>query len=412
MLSEKIIKYFFAALGCLLPLLLQAGTLKTVTLEPEKNTVQVKLTFSGDYKYRTFTLANPDRVVIDLVDVKQGSFKPEQRKGSAASVKKLRIGYPKPNVIRLVFDTSEAMDVIRVTPKGGRGEGVLSVAFAPLGKKKVVAAPPVIEKKPPPKPRRDVIVVIDPGHGGKDPGATGSKKTREKHVVLSIAKQLKTLIDKEPGMRAVLTRSGDYYIGLRERLDIARKHHADLFVSIHADAFAHPQAKGASVFALSQRGATSEAARWLAEKENYSELGGVNLSDLDDQNDVIRTVLLDLSQTATTTASLQMGSEVLKRLGAVTSLHTRKVEQARFVVLKSPDIPSVLVETGFISNPTEEKNLTSPKYQAQLTKAIFEGLKSYFWQHPPHGTHLEAKANEKLNFAKLQNQKEAPRGHG
>ena len=172
-------------------------------------------------------------------------------------------------------------------------------------------------------------------------------------------------------MRAVLTRNGDYYIGLRERMYIARKDNADIFVAIHADAFNNPDSNGASVFALSARGATSEAARWLAEKENYSELGGVNLRGLDDANGVIRTVLIDLSQTATIGASLQMGSRVLRQLDTITRLHNAKVEQARFMVLKSPDIPSILIETGFISNPREERNLTNPAYQTRLTQAIF-----------------------------------------
>ena len=201
-------------------------------------------------------------------------------------------------------------------------------------------------------------------------------------------------------MRAVLTRNGDYYIGLRERMSIARRHNADIFVAIHADAFNNPNSNGASVFALSPRGATSEAARWLAEKENHSELGGVNLSGLDDQNGVIRTVLLDLSQTATIGSSVQMGSRVLRGLDTVTTLHNNKVEQARFVVLKSPDIPSILIETGFISNPREERNLNSPFYQARLTQAIFKGLKGYFWDYPPHGTRVEAMAGGAVHLVR------------
>jgi N-acetylmuramoyl-L-alanine amidase len=236
---------------------------------------------------------------------------------------------------------------------------------------------------------RDVIIVLDPGHGGHDPGAIGPAHRVEKDVTLAIAKTLKQRIDKQPGMRAVLTRAGDYYVGLRERLNITRKYNADVFISIHADAFKHSHSHGVSVFALSQRGATSEAARWLAEKENYSELGGVNLKRLDDKNGVIRSVLLDLSQTATITAGLQLGAQVLQNMGNMTSLHNYRVEQARFVVLKSPDTPSILIETGFISNPQEAKNLSNPRYQSRLSEAIFSGLKQYFWIHPPHGTRLE-----------------------
>lgn len=249
---------------------------------------------------------------------------------------------------------------------------------------------PIAIHHAPPRSLRDVLVVIDAGHGGKDPGATGPRRNLEKHVTLSIAMKLKQLIDRQPGMRAVMTRKGDYYVGLRERLNIARKANADMFVSIHADAFNNRNSNGASVYALSQTGATSEAARWLAEKENYSELGGVDLSGLDDKNGLIRSVLLDLSQTATINAGIQVGDKVLRHLNQMTTLHHNKVEQARFMVLKSPDIPSVLVETGFISNPREEFNLTSPAYQARLSNAIFAGVKRYFWDSPPHGTRIEA----------------------
>lgn len=261
---------------------------------------------------------------------------------------------------------------------------------SPVEKPHEVIRQPIAINHAPPRSLRDVIVVIDAGHGGKDPGAAGPRQNVEKRVVLNIALKLKQLIDKQPGMRAVMTRRGDYYVGLRERLNIARKANADIFVSIHADAFNNRNSNGASVYALSPSGATSEAARWLAEKENYSELGGVDLSGLDDRNGMIRTVLLDLSQTATINAGLQIGDKILQNLNQMTTLHHNKVEQARFVVLKSPDIPSVLVETGFISNPREEFNLTSPAYQDRLSAAIFQGVKRYFWDSPPHGTRIEA----------------------
>ena len=243
-------------------------------------------------------------------------------------------------------------------------------------------------------------MVLDAGHGGKDAGAHGPHRSREKDVVLAITLKLKRLIDQQPGMHAVLTRSGDYYVVFRERMEIARKYNGDVFVAIHADAFHNPHSNGASVFALSQGGATSEAARWLAEKENYSELGGVNLGELDDQNGVVRSVLIDLSQTATINSSLEMGGRVLGQLGAFTTLHNSRVEQARFMVLKSPDIPSILVETGFISNPREERNLTSPAYQTRLSQAIFQGMKGYFWENPPRGSHIEAMVAHKLHIVR------------
>ncbi|MDF1646588.1 MAG: N-acetylmuramoyl-L-alanine amidase [Legionellaceae bacterium] len=383
-------------LGCLLLFFFSsfgwATTLDSVVLEETNERVLIRCKLSGAFHYHAFTLSSPSRVILDFPGVKQ-VVRHEKRKGEPHFFSKLRFGHPKPRTLRLVFDMTESMRVANVTPAGGEGKNDLLLELKPQNVK-------ALRLERPPKSLRDVVIALDPGHGGKDPGAIGAKKSTEKKVVLAIAHKLKQQIDKQPGMRAILTRKGDYYIGLRERLELARKQDADVFVSIHADAFIHPHSKGASVFALSQRGATSEAARWLAEKENYSELGGVNLSGLDDQNDLIRTVLIDLSQTATTTASLQMGAQVLRRLDHVTSLHSSKVEQARFVVLKSPDIPSILIELGFISNPKEEKNLNDSKHQMRLTKAIFEGLKTYFWNHPPHGTRLEAMANAHLHVVR------------
>jgi N-acetylmuramoyl-L-alanine amidase len=239
------------------------------------------------------------------------------------------------------------------------------------------------------KRSRDIIVVIDPGHGGKDPGATGIKRIQEKVVVLNIAKKLQDLINQQPGFKAVLTRDGDYYLTLRERLLIARKNKADMFVAIHADAYPDPLAHGFSVFALSQRGATSEAARWLAARENQSELmGGVDLSD---KEDVLRSVLLNLSQTATIQASLSIGQNLLDKVQPFAHLHHNHIEQAAFVVLKSPDIPSLLIETGFLSNNQEEGKLSTLHYQYSLANAIMLGIKQYFTHRPPPGTWLASR---------------------
>lgn len=226
-----------------------------------------------------------------------------------------------------------------------------------------------------------IIVVIDPGHGGKDPGASGPRNTKEKNVVLDISREIQRDINQQPGFKALLTRSGDYYITLRQRLQIARKDKGDLFVAIHADAYMNNDATGASVFALSQSGATSEAAHWLANNENYSELGGVQ--DFGDKSYLVRSVLLDLSQTVTISQSLQVGYVLLSALKHVTTLHHNIVEQARFMVLKSPDIPSLLVETGFITNPREEDRLNSPGYQQKLASALAAGIIAYFREHPP-----------------------------
>jgi N-acetylmuramoyl-L-alanine amidase len=232
-----------------------------------------------------------------------------------------------------------------------------------------------------PKVDRLVTVAIDAGHGGEDPGARGRRGTLEKDVTLAIARRLKERIDREPGMRAVLTRDGDYFIGLAQRVQKARRVQADLFVSVHADAFVQPHARGSSVFALSERGATSAAARWLAKRENESDLiGGVNL---DVKDPVLARTLLDLSQTATINDSLKLGKAVLGELGDINHLHKASVEQAGFAVLKAPDIPSILVETAFISNPEEEKRLKDAAYQDKMADAILSGIRSYLAKNPP-----------------------------
>jgi N-acetylmuramoyl-L-alanine amidase len=233
------------------------------------------------------------------------------------------------------------------------------------------------------KVERLVIVALDPGHGGEDPGAIGPKGLREKDVVLQVALALRDQLNVQPNMRAFLTRDGDYFVPLAERVRKARRVQADLFVSIHADAFTNPAARGASVFALSDRGATSTAARWLADKENAADaVGGVNLRTATHDRHLLRT-LLDMSTAAQVKDSLRAGGEVLGQLDRVGRLHKPRVEQAGFAVLKAPDIPSILVETAFISNPQEEAKLASPAYRAQLVTALLAGIKRYFAKNPP-----------------------------
>ncbi|HWQ94463.1 MAG TPA: N-acetylmuramoyl-L-alanine amidase [Gammaproteobacteria bacterium] len=235
-------------------------------------------------------------------------------------------------------------------------------------------------------PARDLVIAIDAGHGGDDPGATGPGGTMEKDIVLSIARRLETLIRKEPGMRAVMIRGGDYYVSLRKRINKAREHKADLFISIHADAAEDSDAHGSSVYTLSERGATNEAARWLAERENAADLvGGVSL---DDKDDLLASVLLDLSQTATSEASMKVAQHILDGLRQVGRVHRGGVEQAGFVVLKSPDIPSILVETAYISNPNEEKKLRNGRYQQALAEAILNGVRGYAIKHSAPGTRV------------------------
>lgn len=242
---------------------------------------------------------------------------------------------------------------------------------------------------------RDIMIAVDPGHGGEDPGAKGPGGIFEKNVTLAIAKELVRLINDTPGYSAFLTRTGDYYVSLRGRTQIARNKGADMFVSVHADAFSDNTAQGASVFALSQRGATSETARWLEKQENNADLvGGVNLADKDP---MLQGVLLDLSMTATISTSLDMGDAVLNQIGKITPLHRGYVEQAGFVVLKNPDIPSLLVETGFITNAREAQNLANPQHRAKLAKAVFSGIDSHFRSKPPMDTAIAAARGGKVN---------------
>lgn len=378
------------------------ANLESLAVNAEAHKTSVICLFSGTLTHKIFTLANPDRLVIDF-DQTTTTLNLRKIDTGKGLITSLRSGRPNNKTLRLVLDLKQPVRIKTITwqsahlKQHGLRIDIRQKTFTAIRKDTPPAithpikttTKPIYVQHAPSKSKRNVIVVIDPGHGGKDPGAMGQQRNVEKKIVLSIALKLKQLIDKQPGMHAILTRNGDYYVGLRERLNLARKDNADVFISIHADAFINQQSNGVSVFALSQTGATSEAARWLAEKENYSELGGVKLSGLNDQNGVIRTVLLDLSQTATIAASVQMGTQILNHLDKIANLHNRAVEQARFVVLKSPDIPSVLVETGFITNPREEKNLVNPRYQTQMTQAIFEGIKRYFKDHPPQGTRLE-----------------------
>ncbi len=400
-----------------------SAELNKITVSQQKDRTILYFTVNGPFTHKMLVLPNPERLVIDF-KATQLKVALNQSDLRSSLIKQVRSGQPDPSTIRLVFDLNRHVTVQSsawLPKEGTRGIRIdllhAALPMAPVkGKTAAVYKPQakpvqwVGSSTPRPKPiipihqplqrLRDVVVVLDAGHGGKDPGAHGPRNSKEKDVVLSITLRLKRLIDSQPGMRAVLTRTGDYYVGLRQRLDIARKYNGDIFVSIHADAFNNPHSNGASVFALSQGGATSEAARWLAEKENYSELGGVNLDDLDDRNGIVRSVLIDLSQTATINAGLQMGGRVLGQLGSFTTLHNMKVEQARFMVLKSPDIPSILVETGFISNPREERNLTSPAYQDRLSRAVFQGIKGYFWDNPPHGSRIEALSSTRFHMVK------------
>ena len=352
---------------------------------PAPEYTRVTIEAREELKYEFFTLSEPERLVLDLHTSELPPVLAEladKLSPEDPHLKALRAAHNRPGVVRLVLEVKAAVkpQIFTLKPIGEYGHRLVLDVYP------AKAVDPLAEliretEKRRPAVARLATIVIDPGHGGEDPGALGRRGTREKDVTLMIAKRLKALVDAEPNMRAVLTRDGDYFLKLSDRVEKARNVKADLLVSIHADAFVRPHARGSSVFALSERRATSEMARFLAQKENEADLiGGVELKNMDSH---VRRTILDLSQTATIDYSLRLGSAVLERLGAVNTLHKPQVEQASFAVLKAPDVPSILVETAFISNPEEERRLGDRQYQDQLARAILDGIRDYIAKHPP-----------------------------
>ncbi|WP_312358340.1 N-acetylmuramoyl-L-alanine amidase [Stutzerimonas balearica] len=384
-----------------------ATDVQSVRLWRAPDNTRLVFDLSGPVKHNVFTLEAPDRIVIDVTGASlkaQLSGLPLENTPVAA----LRAGQPDADTLRVVVDLKAPVSpksfalapnqqyghrlVVDLydQPGGAAADTRLPVNTAPA----VPVAPvsptlPAVKLPATPTSKRDIVIAIDAGHGGEDPGAIGPGKIYEKTVVLQIAKELQRQINAEKGFRAELVRTGDYFIPLRKRTEIARKKGADLFVSVHADAAPRSSAYGASVFALSDRGATSETARWLADSENRSDLiGGAGNVSLDDKDRVLAGVLLDLSMTASLSSSLNVGQKVLSNMGRITPLHKRRVEQAGFMVLKSPDIPSILVETGFISNPSEARKLQTRSHQQALARSIHSGVKQFFHENPPPGTYV------------------------
>ncbi len=371
-----------------------------IRMWPAPDNTRLVFDVKGPPDHALFSLAEPDRIVIDIKNAQLA--RPIQGFDySKGLVSNIRTAMQANGDLRVVLDLKKGVrpKSFALPPNAEYGHRLVvdladgSTASVPLSGQ--AEAPQGEAPRPPAVVReltdsrengRDVVIAIDAGHGGDDPGAIGAAGTREKNVVLAIALKLAELVRREPGMRPVLTRDGDYYIGLRRRVDIARSQKADLFISIHADAFKNRKARGSSVFTLSPRGASSEYARLLAEKENDSDLiGGVSL---DDKDDVLASVLLDLSQTATMEASSDAGGQILSQLRQVNQLHKPRVEQAGFRVLKAPDLPSILVETAFISNRDEERKLRNPSDQLRFANAIMQGARSYFRRSPPPGSRL------------------------
>jgi N-acetylmuramoyl-L-alanine amidase len=423
--------------ACLIPslsALAQDAQVTAARVWPAAEYTRITLESSNPIKYSLITIRNPDRLVLDLEGVTTSTEL--DRLGSKISpddpnIQSVRVGRFKPGALRVVLDLKgEAQpQVFNLKPIGDYGyrlvvdvyplnppdplmalvakseraqESSLRPAPADVAPESLATVPGMVLKphedaiqdelsrrekaasaprRSKAEPVRSVVIAIDAGHGGEDPGARGRNGTNEKDVTLAIARRLKAKIDSEPGMRGMLIRDGDYFIPLQMRVHKARKVQADLFVSIHADAYIESRARGSSVFALSERGATSVAANWLAKRENDADLiGGVNI-DVPDY--YLKKTLLDLQQTATINDSLRLGRSVLTELGEINTLHKADVEQAGFAVLKAPDIPSILVETAFITNPEEESRLRSAVYQDKIADAVVSGIKSYFARNPP-----------------------------
>ncbi|HSC81385.1 MAG TPA: N-acetylmuramoyl-L-alanine amidase [Chitinolyticbacter sp.] len=404
-----------ALLLSVLPVGARAATPSVVAVRmwPAQAYTRVTIESDAPLTFKQFLLKNPNRLVVDLEGVDlNNELQSLAGKVSAADpyIQQLRAGRFKPGVVRLVIDlkTEIKPQVFTLPPVSDYQHRLVVDVYPAVQADPLLAflddqqTPPTAAIPEPTKPettrsdqpatdapvRREdlkidrlVTVVLDPGHGGEDPGAVGPRGNHEKTVVLEIARRLKALLEAEPNMRVVLTRDGDYFVPLGTRVRKARAAKADLFISIHADAFTRPEANGSSVFALSERGATSTAARWLAQTQNDADLiGGVKL-DVKDAH--LARTLMDLTQTATINDSLKVGKHMLGELGSINRLHKAHVEQAGFAVLKAPDIPSVLVETAFISNPEEEKRLISDDYQQKMALALFAGIKRYFAANPP-----------------------------
>lgn len=400
--------------------LASAAELRDLRLWDGPDSTRLVFDLNGEVQHKVFTLDHPDRVVIDISNIDRKSAADFINKAALKGVvTKLRYGARDDGATRVVLEVSKPVDPksFSIQPNGGYGYRLVvdlfnvgaaaapAVSSAPVAATPSPATPaPAVAAAAPAKPaapvappaaaqsasiskpsvrltEKPIVIAVDAGHGGEDPGAHGPTGVLEKDVSLAIAKRLARLINDQPGMKAVLTRDGDYYVGLRERVQKARKAQADLFISVHCNALTRPEMHGTAVYVLSPHGATNEQSRWLANQENSADMvGGIDIQDKDHE---LAAVLIDLSQSATMEASFDLGSRMLGSLGQINNLQKDKVQQAGFVVLKAPDIPSVLVETAFITNPVEEKQLASAEYQQQMAESMLDGVKGYFQSYRP-----------------------------
>jgi len=373
----------------------QAGDVKKVRMWLAPDHARLVFDLSGPSAHKVFTLSNPHRIVLDVENAKLTADLTKLGLDKSP-VQRIRSG-KNGKTLRLVLDLKRAVrpKSFELKPNQKYGHRLVLDLYEKdsLVKAKKTAKPKAVAG-------RDIVIAIDAGHGGDDPGAIGSGRVREKDVVLAIAKELKRRLDQTPGYKGKLTRTGDYYISLRGRTKAARKHNADLFVSIHADAFKDHRARGASVWVLSSRGASSEMGRWLARKENSADLiGGVGSVSLDDKDNVLASVLLDMSMTASREDSRSIAKGIHGNIKRFARMHKSHVEQAGFVVLKSPDIPSILVETGFISNPGEAAKLKTRSYQKKMADAVYKGITQHFERKPPALTYVaQRKAKDNRSY--------------
>ncbi|QHF01066.1 MULTISPECIES: N-acetylmuramoyl-L-alanine amidase [Pseudomonas syringae group] len=392
---QMLLNMLLAGAALTLPLGAYATQIRNARLWRTNDALRLVLDLSGPVQYKTFSLTSPDRLIIDVSGSRlTGDF--SQLALDRTVIKSIRSGhYGTGDDTRIVLDLTAPVQLnsFLLGPQGDQGHRLVldmsSTVHAPV---QMAQLPPPVPVKEPAKARtggRDIMVVVDAGHGGKDPGAVGSRGEREKDVVLSIAQLLAKRLKREKGFDVRLVRNDDFFVPLRKRVEFAHKSNADMFISVHADAAPRLTASGASVFALSEGGATSATARFMAQRENGADLlGASSLLNLKDKDPMLAGVILDMSMNATIAASLQLGHTVLGSLEGITTLHQKRVEQAGFAVLKSPDVPSILVETGFISNSRDSQRLVTARHQQAVADGLFDGLQRYFQRNPPVDSHM------------------------
>jgi len=386
---RHLLNLLLASTALAFPFTVSATQIRNVRLWRSDDKLRLVFDLSGPVRYKTFSMSAPERLIIDLSGAGlSGDF--SQLALADTAIRAIRSGHFGQGDTRIVLDLNNPVlfNSFLLAPQDGQGNRlVLDLVNA-----KPASKPAIVPRETPSNqahPKRDIVVVVDPGHGGKDPGAVGAKGEREKDVVLSIAQLLAKRLKKEKGFDVKLVRNDDFFVPLRKRVDIARQHKADMFISVHADAAPRLTASGASVYCLSKGGATSATARFMAQRENGADLlGATSLLNLKNKDPMLAGVILDMSMNATIAASLQLGSTVLGSLAGITTLHQKRVEQAGFAVLKSPDVPSILVETGFISNARDSQRLVTPRHQQAVADGLFEGLQRYFQKNPPVDSYI------------------------